>query len=59
MMDVSYQGRAYQEMHVDGGVSRQVFLYPASLFHESGSYRLLEGRKREAYLIVISSGGNG
>lgn len=51
MMDVSYQGRAYQEMHVDGGVSRQVFLYPASLFHESGSYRLLEGRKREAYLI--------
>jgi predicted acylesterase/phospholipase RssA len=51
MFDVSYQGKKYQEMHVDGGVSRQVFLYPASLFHESGAYRLLEGRKREAYLI--------
>jgi predicted acylesterase/phospholipase RssA len=51
MMDVRYQGKAYQEMHVDGGVSRQVFLYPASLFHESGAYKLLEGRKREAYLI--------
>ena len=51
MIDVSYQGRKYQEMHVDGGISRQVFLYPASLFHESGAYRLLEGRKREAYLI--------
>jgi predicted acylesterase/phospholipase RssA len=51
MIDVSYQGKPYQEMHVDGGVSRQVFLYPASLFHESGAYRLLEGRKREAYLI--------
>ena len=51
MIDVRYQGKAYQEMHVDGGVSRQVFLYPASLFHESGAYRLLEGRKREAYLI--------
>lgn len=51
MIDVDYQGKRYQEMHVDGGVSRQVFLYPASLFHESGAYRLLEGRKREAYLI--------
>lgn len=51
MIDVSYQGKAYQEMHVDGGVSRQVFLYPASLFHESGADKLLEGRKREAYLI--------
>ena len=51
MIDVSYQGKKYQEMHVDGGVSRQVFLYPASLFHESGAFRLLEGRKREAYLI--------
>lgn len=51
MMNVNYRGKDYQEMHVDGGVSRQVFLYPASLFHESGAYRLLEGRKREAYLI--------
>ncbi|MFZ9649920.1 MAG: hypothetical protein ACO29C_07500, partial [Fluviibacter sp.] len=51
MIDAAYQGKNYQEMHVDGGVSRQVFIYPASLFHESGAYKLLEGRKREAYLI--------
>lgn len=51
MIKVRYQNRDYEEMHVDGGVSRQVFLYPASLFHQSGAYRLLEGRKREAYLI--------
>lgn len=51
MMDVAYDGQHYQEMHVDGGVSRQVFIYPASLFHETGAYKLLEGRKREAYFI--------
>lgn len=51
MIDVEHQGKAYQEMHVDGGVSRQVFIYPASLFRETGAYKLLEGRKREAYLI--------
>lgn len=51
MIDAAYQGKNYQEMHVDGGVSRQVFIYPASLFHETGAYKLLEGRKREAYLI--------
>ena len=51
MMDVFFAGQRYQEMHVDGGVSRQVFIYPASLFHETGAYKLLEGRKREAYFI--------
>ena len=51
MIDVEYEGNAYQEMHVDGGVSRQVFIYPASLFRETAAYKLLEGRKREAYLI--------
>lgn len=51
MIDAVHQDKKYQEMHVDGGVSRQVFIYPASLFHESGAYKLLEGRKREAYLI--------
>ena len=51
MIDAVYQGKRYQEMQVDGGVSRQVFIYPASIFHETGAYKLLEGRKREAYLI--------
>jgi predicted patatin/cPLA2 family phospholipase len=51
MLNVVFDGQHYQEMHVDGGVSRQVFIYPASLFHETGAYKLLEGRKREAYFI--------
>lgn len=51
MFDVTYQGKHYQEMHVDGSVSRLLFLYPASLFRDSGAYKLLEGRQREAYLI--------
>ena len=31
MFDVTLDGRAYQEMHVDGGAFAQVFLYPASV----------------------------
>lgn len=51
MINAEYKGTPYQEMHVDGGVSRQAFIYPASLFKETGGVKLLEGRKREAYLI--------
>jgi predicted acylesterase/phospholipase RssA len=31
MIDVTVNGQAYQEMHVDGGAYAQTFLYPASL----------------------------
>ncbi|WP_133290623.1 patatin-like phospholipase family protein [Dankookia rubra] len=31
LVDVEYAGRAFQEMHVDGGAAAQVFLYPPSL----------------------------
>lgn len=31
MLDVTLDGRRYQELHVDGGVFAQVFLYPASV----------------------------
>ena len=31
MMDVTLDGRPYQEMHVDGGAVAQVFLYPAGV----------------------------
>lgn len=30
-IDVEAQGRRYQELHVDGGTSSQVFLYPAGI----------------------------
>jgi predicted acylesterase/phospholipase RssA len=31
MLDVDLDGRRYQEMHVDGGATTQVFLYPPSV----------------------------
>ena len=31
LVDVRHEGRAYQEMHVDGGAAVQVFLYPPAL----------------------------
>ena len=34
MIDVEIDGRHFQEMHVDGGVVTQVFLYPPRIFTE-------------------------
>jgi hypothetical protein len=31
MIDVEVDGKPYQEMHVDGGASAHVFVYPPSL----------------------------
>ena len=31
LVEVQHQGRTFQEMHVDGGASMQVFLYPPSV----------------------------
>jgi predicted acylesterase/phospholipase RssA len=31
LIDVEYDGRAHQEMHVDGGAATQVFFYPPAL----------------------------
>lgn len=30
-IDVEVDGRAYQELHADGGTTSQVFLYPAGI----------------------------
>ncbi len=47
MIDIKVDGARYQEMHVDGGVNAQLFLYPGS-FDPS----LLPVRRRQtAYLI--------
>jgi len=48
MVDVSINGKAYQEMHVDGGTRAQVFLYPPSYtgIQTSGIHR-----ERHAYII--------
>ncbi|CAN7601610.1 patatin-like phospholipase family protein [Phenylobacterium sp. LjRoot219] len=51
MIDVDVDGRRYQEMHVDGGATRQVFLYPPQLQAGALSREYHAGRKRGVYLI--------
>ena len=47
MIDVEVNGKHYQEMHVDGGASAQVFVYPPGLDISKS------GVKRERHLYVI------
>jgi predicted acylesterase/phospholipase RssA len=51
MIDVEVNGQAYQEMHVDGGASAQVFAYPPSLHLAELSAKA--GITRERHLFVI------
>jgi len=46
MIDVEAKGTAYQEMHVDGGTTGQVFVYPAAIH----VYQLAQ-RQRRLYII--------
>ncbi len=46
MIEVEANGTRYQEMHVDGGTSSQVFVYPSAIrLHE------LAGRPRALYVV--------
>ncbi len=52
LFDVEVDGKAYQEMHVDGGASAQVFLYPPSVNIRAGAAKAgTQGRERRAYII--------
>jgi predicted acylesterase/phospholipase RssA len=51
MIDVEVNGRQYQEMHVDGGASAQVFAYPPALKVAEMSKQ--ENLTRERRLFVI------
>ncbi len=51
MIDVEVNGKHYQEMHVDGGASAQVFVYPPSL--HVGEISKQEGVTRERKVFVI------
>jgi hypothetical protein len=55
MIDVDVDGRHYQEMHVDGGVITQVFLYPPRSLIE---LQRVTGRpyRRELHAYVIRNG---
>ena len=51
MIDVVADGKPYQEMHVDGGASAQVFVYPPSLHVAQVSQQAGIKRERRAFII--------
>jgi len=52
MIDVEANGQPYQEMHVDGGATTQVFVYPPSFQVKEGARQFgLQQRERRAYVI--------
>jgi patatin-like phospholipase len=51
MIDVEVGGKAYQEMHVDGGATSQVFVYPPSLSIAELSRANKLVRERRLYVI--------
>jgi predicted acylesterase/phospholipase RssA len=51
MIDVEVNGQPYQEMHVDGGASAQVFVYPPSL--QLAQISREQGITRDRKLYVI------
>lgn len=51
MIDVELDGQPYQEMHVDGGASAQVFVYPSSLHIAEISAQAHITRERRAFVV--------
>ncbi|GJG95033.1 patatin-like phospholipase family protein [Cupriavidus pauculus] len=51
MINVEANGAAYQEMHVDGGVVAQVFVYPATLRVQEEAASIGVRRERKLYII--------
>lgn len=51
MIDVEAEGERYQEMHVDGGASAQVFLYPPGMDVHAASAEAHITRERRLYVI--------
>jgi predicted acylesterase/phospholipase RssA len=51
MIDVTIDGSPHQEMHVDGGATRQVFMYPQRINLGALTARLGAERTRSIYII--------
>ena len=51
MIDVEVSGKPYQEMHVDGGATAQVFVYPPNLKIRELSREMNVTRERRVYVI--------
>ncbi len=56
MIDVTVDGRPYQEMHVDGGAFAQTFLYPAALTASRRQRLAAHQRVLEVDAYVIRNG---
>jgi predicted acylesterase/phospholipase RssA len=55
MFDFLVGEQALQEMHVDGGASAQVILYPAASVNRAKELKMKRSDKRQAYIIRNSS----
>jgi predicted acylesterase/phospholipase RssA len=51
MIDVEVDGKTYQEMHVDGGTTTQVFLYPPSMKIKELAEAAGVNRERRVYVV--------
>lgn len=51
LIDVTVDGQRYQEMHVDGGATRQVFLYPRRVHLAEIARAKGDARRRTLYII--------
>ena len=56
MIDVTLDGKSYQEMHVDGGAFAQAFLYPAALTRNRAERRRKGEPVIDARAFVIRNG---
>jgi predicted acylesterase/phospholipase RssA len=56
MVDVMLDGKAYQEMHVDGGAFTQVFLYPRSVTRERRALLRQGDHVQPARAYIIRNG---
>jgi hypothetical protein len=55
MIDVEVDGKRYQEMHVDGGASAQVFLYPPGIRRVAASLGQTMSRQGRVYVVRNAS----
>lgn len=59
MFDAVLNGEAYHEMHVDGGASMQVFLYPNAAVRKAKEEHVTRRKDLQAYIIRNSRLDNG
>lgn len=59
MFDAVLNGESYHEMHVDGGASMQVFLYPSAAAEKAKEEKVVRRKDLQAYIIRNSRLDNG